>query len=298
LTTKPRSDHPLLGPAFAQTRRLADWEEWQKWFHNPDVPDEILQGLLYCGLKVSPNRSDYPARLRFYLELADGFDSDMTDFITPLDPQPGNVLDRDYRPRIRANLARRALVALVAEVLTLQLHGKEKGLDRRIRERLILSEEVLPAILWFFRPVRQGIPNLRNYHSSLEVSDHVITKLRQFALDLCLLGWSFPGYRTPSESERLTAARPQLIRILAELGQLTVLNDFKNYPLDEPCLAELERIASDLLIDDITGCPLSSHSPRVVAAAQVLCLRRSRERELAELMEAAERADAASPAED
>lgn len=250
---KDQHVHPLSRKKISQ---IETWEEWKKHFKAARRMDEFL-GLLHSGFSCDL-RDDMEAqgeRVCLYLEIADGY-KNRKSFLKPgeeeyLDSSEGILMPHLEIRRKIVYKAQRMVVehffAADCKIGEIRLPGYPT------LSELVLTECVLPKLLWFFDARRFDddvqLSNLP-YHW-MDSRDQV--ELRRFLREFVELCWKFAGIRqvdywVRSEErhdvlkKQLFKYRPQLIELMLVTKQLWLLVKCRQ-ELDRASLAKLREIS-------------------------------------------------------
>lgn len=272
-TTETRkATHDLFS---REIRPVHNWHEWLARWQAAVTLEEML-GLLHAGFSAElrvfrddVREYDSTDRVLFYLTIADGWaDSNLLE--VPSDTGNKCQFGRDRHGNVvwKSVIEMRQMVALKAfDMLCLNFFRVElKGGGRDgegfayVWEQQIASERLFPAIADFFRAEesRFGGMRIRNLNPSYLRGEpsHNEKLAHQFLLNLArfLWGWKesdtrFVESAKKPEAEkknaamraRLDGAKPWMVEVLVELGQLDFLREAL-LALDAPCLAKLKKL--------------------------------------------------------
>lgn len=262
--------HPLL------TREMRPIRNWHEWLEHWNKADNFqwMESLLHTGFGVPIEKSAYGEkeygiidRYIFYFSIADNWNDSWMfryhkseEIEYSVGQNPNGTMAKKTASELRQRLALKAF-----DMLCLNLFKAELKTEYRVVpeftytwERVIMSEQLLPVIMNFFRPkksefdVRVDILNLPNRNNQ---KSHNEQQAIQFLLNMAKFLWELktPGrYLRQTDEEykkwsvetlvRLDKSKPWMIEVLAELGKLDVLSRWI-LELDKACLAKLKEIA-------------------------------------------------------
>lgn len=276
--------HPLM--EFVPTT-FRSFEEWLARWTGTDYLAEKL-GLLHS---LTTKNGWWPESelVSLLLSVADGCANESF------------IVDRGQRPDGQQPKAesRKSIAKKAFSVLCLKFFRKERN-EEPLWWWMLEQEVLFQKVLWFLRPRPGGLNRLYNHNCICDSgSDHQQGIFRNFLREFSRLGWDFrcPESRRRWDEtarnlvkQRLVAARPQLIDVLRELGELNWLNG-KNLELDAESIKKLTEIAlSDSLFlppERVSDGLHSLRNPRNLeeavlggsVAAQVVLLNQIKERE-------------------
>lgn len=235
--------HPLRAK---ELRLIPTWSEWRKLWE-AEVHPECLIGLLHIGFDV-PLDTEVSDRILFYLSIADGHASGIGSWEEERRELSYTSFGRHITwARIRQRVAQKSFQELCRRVF--------KNTEPRDRVPSWLatltsdSYRVLNAVLAFFLEcdpvwIQQG-QLLRNLPRDAKCHECGIAV--SFLTDLCTFAWNsflLPNYGDgPAIEENLRQRRPQLVRVLAGLNNLSFLEEMSSEDLDDACCEELKRVA-------------------------------------------------------
>lgn len=254
-----------------EVRPLRDWDEWLKLARVAVTLDQKL-GLLHGAFNVDMGMEQSFRRLEFFFRVADGWTNSslfMTKGISSFNEPKYKVgYDKQGFPMERSEseqrqkLARKAFDVLAASFFKMPEISSDCP-DRGDREiawiNAVVSGPLFPIIQNFFRIDEErrhgsGICNLS--HANLR--SHNEKQAVEFLLKLSKFLWtwqesSIDHWNSEEEKEqkkkenirmhaRIDAAKPWMINVLSELGELRLLEK-RLLELDRTSLSALRRIA-------------------------------------------------------
>lgn len=223
--------HPLA------EKELACIQSWSKWreLWKRETRVEIIHSLLHFGFNVRvASVGEEIDRLCLYLEIADSEDG----YFSAL--RSGSHLEE------RKGLSKKAFQMLCQNVF------KDKNVDKIGYQGIpswlpiVVQPQVPAKLFWFFRLDDYGyILNLFCWNNE----NHLQMIAKDFVLDFCCLVWDGKPRRDQNIVSEKTKAfflvwRPDVIALLAELGQLDLLFKCERFTeMDEVCWKKLEALA-------------------------------------------------------
>ncbi|MDO8469920.1 MAG: hypothetical protein Q7S84_02810 [bacterium] len=270
--------HPL---ADKDIESFGTWKQWRTAWDETKDPKRLL-GLLQFGFDVSSETDDEASeRVRFYLDLADKYNSvenfgerdECFEFGT--DPLPCKM---SLRQRKRF-ISRKAF-----DVLCTRFFRNTNGPNEPPSwARLVTMPEAFEKLLWFLRPDEwnTSIPNLSDIGHKHESSRHL-----QVATEFAYALWKF------SFEQMISDRRPELTCLVVGLGREGDLLQ-EDLPVESAEIAELERIVLRRVLWDgenhrrpktvEEACALGSRPARTLLQLRVIvkeCARLAKIREL------------------
>ena len=268
-----------------EIRPIRDLPEWFERWQAAATLEEML-GLLHVGFNMLIRQKSWEEKrgydridlLTFYFTIADGWaDSDLLELSGDSGKRyrirrdsSGDTIEK--RPsEVREILAQKAF-----SMLCLNYFSKVELLVKGLRDEFseiwttITSERFFPVIQNFFRIQRRQFSDdleIRNlYRRRDENRSHSERVTVEFIVNLAkfLWGWKgpdFTDYKNPSDKlkeridffatmrERINAAKPWMIDVIAHLNRLDILKD-RTLELDKACLARLKEIALRSRLDE------------------------------------------------
>ena len=231
-----------------------------------------MLGLLHVGFNVSLETSAYGEeqhsdidRLAFYFNVADGWADDFLLCVPGEDnrreyemgrDKNGNVM-RKSESELRQQVARNAFDMLCTNLFTWELHESNREFGWKW-VTTITSDALFPIIQNFFRAEegRFGDIGIRNFSLYHKERSHNEKQAVSFLLNLVRFLWVWKEQEiwsgNPDRAElekqqretrsRLNEAKPWMVEILSELGELRLLREWM-LELDKPCLKKLKDVA-------------------------------------------------------
>lgn len=233
--------HPLCTK---ELRLIPTWSEWKKLWEAEAHPERLI-GLLHIGFDV-PLDTEASDRILFYLSIADGHTSGIGTW-----EERRQEFSFSGRYTTWAGI-RRWISEKAFQKLCRRVFKNTESRDRRPSWLATLtcdSYRVLDAVLAFFLEcdpvwVQQGrlLRNLPQDKDSHEwgVAVSFLENLSIFAWNPFLLA-NYGDDLAIRESVR--QRRPQLVRVLAGLGKLSLFEGKSPEDLDDACNEELKRVA-------------------------------------------------------
>lgn len=227
---------------------IHSWEEWRKYWEQTDLPVEFRESLLFRGFGAEAYDWEESAeRIKLYLCLADGYlwENNFTDQNPENEKFYLQTCLGNLRPcEIRQSLARKTFETLCLHVFKNTSKGEFRQPDWA---RLVADEEILKAILFFFRLGDYGrFKNLPDHRGDSRNNHHTLTAV-QFLRELVFHTWPVshkPNWWSEGSMNMFRCHYPQFIEILAGLGELDSLIEYRRYKeMTFDCFERLRRIS-------------------------------------------------------
>lgn len=210
---------------------IRSWKEWLELWENTEQV-ELRHSLLHFGLDV-PECDDWPGRLMFYLDVADGHDSELSlrskiDRVHHFGSYQTSLGSFEGASHVRRQLALKAFQGLCVHLFT----NKNATWDT-----FLAQQNSLDKVMWFLRMNEYGsLLNRPHEPRQREIFD-------AFVLQFCRYVWKGSGLleihgREAGEriKEMFVKSRPRLVLILCGLRKEDALLNTEEFPLDAPAL--------------------------------------------------------------
>lgn len=242
-----QSQNPLLKKTLSYIR---DWEEWLECWKN-ETRLGALHSLLYNALDAgSESGNEDHRRILFLLEVADGHDRSR-DLQTEDEGHEhcARILTEvgwahSGSGGLRALVAQKAMQVLCLRFFRpLEKYPGSRTTKHVWIEMMLRHPELFDKLIWFLRREEKG----SGFYNEPCDPGNIKSIFRDFARDFCHFVWLHPGlydyrgFEHEAARERLEKTRPQIVGILATLGALDNLLNWKDS--DDPViLGELEKL--------------------------------------------------------